>query len=107
MRERELGDRLADDGEQSLCPLELDRHRLRPLAGAQRLGCAHGEGREALDVRKRRGCAGRKDELEHAHGRLSERQGRYRATKPVALRLDPDRPRLGKCPLSGLPCQRD
>ena len=50
VRERELGDRLADDREQRVGPFELERRRPRALAGTQRLRRANGEGAQPVEL---------------------------------------------------------
>ena len=72
MRERELRGRLADHRQEVARALELAAHLARPLACAQRLRRAAGKRREQSEVGLRRALA--IEELEHAEGRLAERQ---------------------------------
>ena len=90
MRQRELGDRLADDGEQRLSMLELERRLPRALAGAKRLRRADGECAEPLQLALRGRDARREDELQDAERRLTETERRNRAL-PVRQRLEADR----------------
>ncbi len=96
VRKRELGGRLADNGQQCLRALELERHRLRALAGAQGLGCPHGERGESVDLCLRGARPRRKGELENAHRRLAEREARHCPAVPVAVGLEPHRLALGE-----------
>ena len=95
MRERELRDRLADDRQERARALELDREGAAPLARAQRVRGANGEGCEPREHEIVGLALGLEEELERAERRLAELQGGERAA--VAEPLDLDRPclRLG------------
>ena len=90
--ERELRDRLADDGQKCSGPLQLLRQRSGPFAGAERVRGPHAEGREARELVLRRGVVGCEEQLERAHRRLAE-EDRRRGLRPEE-RLDRDRPRI-------------
>src|SRR5581483_11581339 len=74
VRERQLGGRLADDGEQRARPLELELELARASAGAQHVSRAHTEGREPPEVRGAGLGALREQELEEPDGRFAERE---------------------------------
>ena len=89
VRERELRDRLADDRQQRARALELDRERLPPLAGAQRVGGADGEGAEPVEQRIARVRLVGEQQLQRALRRLAELQRHDRAA--LLQRLDRER----------------
>ena len=72
VRERELRDRLAHDGEQRPAALELEPGVAGALGGAQGVGGPDREARELLDAVLVRRPAGRKPNLERAEHGLSE-----------------------------------
>ena len=72
--ERELRDRLADDRQQRARALELDRERLPPFAGAQRVGGADGEDAEPVEQRVARVRLVGEQQLQRALRRLAELQ---------------------------------
>ena len=89
VHERELGDRLADDRQQRARALELDRERSPPLAGAQRVSGADGEGAEPVEQRVARMRLVGEQELERALRRLAQLQRHHRAA--LFQRLDRER----------------
>ena len=72
VRQRELGDRLADDRQQSASPLELLGQLAPPLARAQGMGRPHREGGEIREHQRVGRLA--EDELERTELRLAELQ---------------------------------
>ena len=78
MHERQLGDRLSDDGKQGARPLELLSDRVRARTRPQRVCGSHAEGRETAEQL----LVGRVTRLEHelqdSDRRLAERQRRDR-----------------------------
>ena len=100
VRERELCDRLADDRQERPCALELDREGAAPLARAQRVRGANGEGCEPREHEIVGLALGLEEELERAERRLAELQGGECAA--VAEPLDLDRPCLRLGALYGL-----
>src|SRR5581483_5946209 len=72
VRARQLGGRLADDGEQRARELELEL--ARASAGAQHVSRAHTEGCEPPEVRGAGLGALREQELEEPDGRFAERE---------------------------------
>ena len=72
MGERELRNRLADDGEQRATPFELGARSASALARAQRVGRPRTEGREGPEHSLRRRRLAREEKLDRPHGRLTE-----------------------------------
>ena len=73
--ERELRDRLADDGEERPRPLELGGEDARAGARAQRVRRADAERGEPAEELLRRRLVAAEQELKRPDGRLSEQDG--------------------------------
>ncbi len=98
VREREVGDRLADHGQESLGPFEVGGHLGRALARPQGMSGSHAEAPEAVEHGLRRRRLGGEEELEDTERRISEPDGDQRGR--LGKRLVP---RLGD---GGLPLER-
>ncbi len=70
--ERELRDRLTDDGNQRPAALQLDRLPARLLARTQCVGCSCRKHRQSVEHLVRRDDGRLEPELQHAEGRLAE-----------------------------------
>ena len=85
--EREAGDRLAQDGEKRLRPLEVAGEPAGSLAQAQRVGGADPEARQLLQLELRRKPLRREPELERRERRSSERDRRQRVLQDDRARV--------------------
>ena len=74
VRQRELRDRLADDGEQRPAALELEAGVAGSFGGAERVGGANREARKLLEPVFVRFATGREPDLQRAEHRLAELQ---------------------------------
>ena len=88
--ERELRDRLADDGEERAAALELEPGVAGQFGRAQRMRGADGEARELLDHVLVRRSAGRKANLKRTERRLAELKRHDLCGRPTV-----DRDRVG------------
>ncbi len=93
VRERKLGDRLADDREQGARSFELERRPASSLSGPERLSGTHGEGAESVrdrlakaPRRDRRRAGGLRPPAVRASGWRSYGRSRRRSARAAAAR---------------------